>query len=200
MVREAVFADDGSVEHLAIDFEQHCDGAVPALFGAVRVNALATPLPQIDVDGDQHNNFADNCPEVANPDHASRDGDAFGDACDPYPDRADDLGACLVDRDAGASPQVAQLQTQLAAANAQIEAVETDSDGDRVLDLVDLCSDTPEGQSVDVNGCTPAQACAAVELSSKQSKKLCLLIHSDDGRKLCKVTKGPAKTKICSAR
>ena len=200
VVREAVFADDGSVEHLAIDFEQHCEGAVPALFGAVRVNALATPLPQLDVDGDQHKNFADNCPEVANPDQANRDGDAFGDACDPYADRADDLGACLVDRDAGASPQVAQLQTQLAAANAQIEAVEADSDGDGVLDLVDLCPDTPEGQSVDVNGCTPAQACAAVEISAKQSKKLCLLIHSDDGQKLCKVAKGPAKTKICRAR
>mgnify|MGYP003694383171 CR=1 FL=1 len=62
-----------------------------------------------------------------------------------------------------------------------------------VLDLVDLRSDTPEGQSVDVNGCAPAQACAAVELSSKQSRSCCLLIHSDDGRKLCKVAKGPAR-------
>ena len=61
-------------------------------------------------------------------------------------------------------------------------------------------AETPEGASVDANGCTPVQACAAVVITSKQSKKLCLLIHSDDGLKLCKVAKGPAKTKICRAR
>ena len=49
---EAVFADDGSVVHLAIDFEQHCEGAPAALFGAVRINSLLAPSPTFDRDGD----------------------------------------------------------------------------------------------------------------------------------------------------
>jgi len=200
VVREAVFADDGSVKNLAIDFEQRCEGYMPPLIGAVRINALHTPLPQLDSDGDQHLDFADDCPGVANPDQSDRDGDGYGDACDPYPDQADNLGACLVDRDASGYPQLQQLQAQLAAANAQIAVVTADSDGDGVLDIADLCDDTLQGADVDVNGCTPAQACAAVRITTKQSQKLCLLVHSDDGFKLCKVAKGPNKTKVCQAR
>ncbi len=185
-VLEAVFADDGSVAHLAIDFEQHCEGAGPALFGAVRINSLQSPSPTFDRDGDRVVDLADNCPLTPNPDQADRDRDRIGDPCDPYPDEPNDLGACLLDRDAGTSPIVQQLMA--------------DSDGDGVLDLADHCDETPEGASVDADGCTPLQACAAVQITSKQSKKLCLLVHSDDGQKLCKVAKGPAKTKICRAR
>ena len=200
VVREAVFEDDGSVRNLAIDFEQYCEGYMPPLIGAVRFNALHTPLPQLDSDGDHHLDFADNCPGVANPDQSDRDGDELGDACDPYPDQADNLGQCLTDRDASSFPQVQQLQAQLAAANAQIAVVTADSDGDGVLDLADHCAGTAEGASVDQDGCTPAQACAAVEITAKASKKLCLLIHSDAGVKLCKVAKGPNKTKLCRPR
>ena len=197
VVREAVFADDGSVENLAIDFEQSCEGTMPPLIGAVRINALHTSLPQADSDGDHHFDFADNCPGVANQDQSDRDADGLGDACDPYPDQADNLGQCLTDRDAGGYPQMAQLQAQLAAA---IAVATDDGDGDGVVDLADHCAGTPEGANVDQDGCSPAQACAAVQITTAASKKLCVLVHSDAGAKLCKVAKGPNKTKLCWPR
>lgn len=48
VVREAVYDSSGNVLTLAIDFEQHCEGGVPALLGVVRINSsipLAAPDP-----------------------------------------------------------------------------------------------------------------------------------------------------------
>jgi hypothetical protein len=38
-VLEAVYGVQGAVNGFAVDFEQHCEGAVPALFGQLRVNS-----------------------------------------------------------------------------------------------------------------------------------------------------------------
>ena len=39
VVLEGEYGPDGEVHKLAIDFEQHCDGGAPALFGSVRINS-----------------------------------------------------------------------------------------------------------------------------------------------------------------
>lgn len=49
LVSDAAFAADGSVQSLAIDFEQHCEGAPPALFGSVRFNSSVPVEPRVSV-------------------------------------------------------------------------------------------------------------------------------------------------------
>jgi hypothetical protein len=43
-ILEAVYGPDGEVERFAADFEQHCEGQEPALFGRIRLDA-SDPLP-----------------------------------------------------------------------------------------------------------------------------------------------------------
>ena len=47
VVLEAVFGPSGETQVLAIDFEQHCEGGAPALFGSLRYNSAVpfTPRP-----------------------------------------------------------------------------------------------------------------------------------------------------------
>jgi hypothetical protein len=46
-VTDAVYAADGTVSSLAFNFEQHCEGATPALFGTFTYNANApTGVPE----------------------------------------------------------------------------------------------------------------------------------------------------------
>jgi len=49
LVSEISIASDGTPLKLAIDFEQHCEGAVPALFGSVRFNSDVPVAPQVSV-------------------------------------------------------------------------------------------------------------------------------------------------------
>lgn len=49
LVEELVFNNDGSVARLSLDFEQHCDGAPPALFGSVRFNSKFTLAPRFGI-------------------------------------------------------------------------------------------------------------------------------------------------------
>jgi hypothetical protein len=49
LVSQLTFATDGSVQSLAIDFEQHCEGMVPALYGSVRINSTVTLVPRVSV-------------------------------------------------------------------------------------------------------------------------------------------------------
>jgi hypothetical protein len=44
-VLEAVYRDTGEVERFAATFEQHCEGGVPALLGAVLFNSTLPPPP-----------------------------------------------------------------------------------------------------------------------------------------------------------
>jgi len=49
VVLEADIGAAGDVRKLAIDFEQHCNGAVPALLGSVRYNSLLSTQPRLSV-------------------------------------------------------------------------------------------------------------------------------------------------------
>jgi hypothetical protein len=49
LLSELVVAPDGTVERLAVDFEQHCDGAPPALYGSMRYNSRISLVPRISV-------------------------------------------------------------------------------------------------------------------------------------------------------
>jgi Calx-beta domain-containing protein len=49
LVMEAAFDTAGNVLRLAIDFEQHCEGATPALFGSVRYNSTVSAIPRVSV-------------------------------------------------------------------------------------------------------------------------------------------------------
>ena len=80
VVLEAVFAAPGQLSQLALDFEQHCEGAVPALFGIVRYNSS---VPVADRDGDGVIDIEDDCPDTPNADQRDIDGDGLGDVCDP---------------------------------------------------------------------------------------------------------------------
>jgi hypothetical protein len=166
---------DGVVRHFAADFEQHCEGAPPALFGVVRFNAETAPN-DFDQDDDGIIDVADNCPAIANPDQANADGDEFGDVCDPYPHDADNLQACLVDNQA-ANQQIASLQGQITTLQGQVTTLQgenavlqnqvivltaqlRDTDNDGMIDTYDTCSVTPAGLAVDSTGCSVAQFCS----------------------------------------
>ena len=46
-VLEAAFGGNGEIEQLAVDFEQHCEGQTPALFGKVRYNTTVGVPPRV---------------------------------------------------------------------------------------------------------------------------------------------------------
>ncbi|HTS01482.1 MAG TPA: Calx-beta domain-containing protein, partial [Thermoanaerobaculia bacterium] len=48
-VLEEQFGPAGEIQVLAIDYEQHCDGAGPALFGSIRYNSLLDTGPRLSV-------------------------------------------------------------------------------------------------------------------------------------------------------
>lgn len=47
VVLEVAYAQDGSVTTFAADFEQHCEDAIPALFGSVRFNSSVGLAPDV---------------------------------------------------------------------------------------------------------------------------------------------------------
>ena len=49
VVLEAVYGSSGEVERFGADFEQHCEGATPALFGSIRFNSTIGFVPQLAV-------------------------------------------------------------------------------------------------------------------------------------------------------
>ena len=79
-VFEAQFAGDGTPLVFSADFEQHCEGMEPALFGSVRYRAAFRPVKK-DLDGDGWLDKEDNCRGVANPTQYDTDADGRGDGC-----------------------------------------------------------------------------------------------------------------------
>jgi hypothetical protein len=74
----------GEVLRFAADFEQHCEGAGPALTGRILFNATGPPFPPPpDTDSDGVVDTLDNCAELANPGQDDQDADGLGDPCDP---------------------------------------------------------------------------------------------------------------------
>ncbi len=51
LVSDFALAQDGSVARLAIDFEQHCEGAPPALYGSFRYNSKVSQVPRLGIGG-----------------------------------------------------------------------------------------------------------------------------------------------------
>lgn len=49
LVSDFALNPDGTIARLAIDFEQHCEGATPALYGSVRYNSKVTQVPRFGV-------------------------------------------------------------------------------------------------------------------------------------------------------
>jgi hypothetical protein len=49
VVLEAVYGAGGSVDNFAADYEQHCEGGNPALFGSVRINSNVPLAPRLSV-------------------------------------------------------------------------------------------------------------------------------------------------------
>lgn len=103
-VLEIVTSLDGSITSFAADFEQHCQGQPPALYGYVRVSS-ALSLPG-DSDGDGRRDPSDNCPQLSNASQRNTDGDDLGDDCDPYPLSRDNVNGTsgtflLLDSDTG---------------------------------------------------------------------------------------------------
>jgi hypothetical protein len=83
-VFEAEFGPDGTPLVFSADFEQHCEGGAPALFGSVRYRAAFRPVKK-DLDGDGWLDAADNCRGVANPPQYDGDADGRGDGCGLLP-------------------------------------------------------------------------------------------------------------------
>jgi hypothetical protein len=49
LVSDFALAQDGTVARLAVDFEQHCEGAPPALYGSFRYNSKVSAVPRLGI-------------------------------------------------------------------------------------------------------------------------------------------------------
>lgn len=217
-VLELKRAPGGEVLNLAIDFELRCD-AGGSVLGIVRFNSEEIGAPELDVDADGVINIADSCPMDRNADQANRDGDELGDACDPYPDQRDNLGACQAESGAERALRTADEQTladlagesaslrsenrTLREENERLRALLSDSDGDRVANERDQCAGSPTGVAVDESGCTRAQFCERIPLVSFAGGLRCVAagFASESAFTSCTVDLGDAASGArCKAR
>ncbi|MCW5890612.1 MAG: hypothetical protein KIT14_08675 [bacterium] len=68
---------------------------------------------------------------------------------------------------------LAEKTSQVASITAELAAATADADGDGVRDAADACADTPAGAVVDARGCSQAQFCGAVDVSTKAGRNVC---------------------------
>lgn len=142
----------------------------------MHIHKRATPLSPVDPDSDADGavDVMDNCPTTSNADQADHDLDGIGDACDLFPDNADnDQAQCTADL-AQTNANLATARATLAAVQAQLATAIADADGDGVRDLDDACAGTAAGASVDRQGCSQAQFCAAISVQDSTGRKICL--------------------------
>lgn len=104
-----------------------------------------------DDDGDGVFDIEDNCSLISNADQTDSDGDGQGDVCDGDQDGdgyANDADNC---------PYVANTNQNDSDGDGLGDACDVDVDGDNVGNDIDICPFTPEGELVDLNGCSIAQ-------------------------------------------
>jgi DNA-binding beta-propeller fold protein YncE len=120
-----------------------------------KIQVITTqPLPDTDEDGIPDN--ADNCPYDYNPGQGDQDVDGLGDVCDPFPENADNLGACMEINEY----QSAEIE-ELKAENESLMAMLADDDNDGILNTYDLCPGTRGDTEVDSNGCSLEEFCSS---------------------------------------
>jgi hypothetical protein len=121
-------------------------------FGLARY--LDVETPEGDSDGDGVPDASDNCP-TPNPDQSDRDHDSIGDVCDPFPNDPDNAEA--------------RCERDLRDCNTREFA---DDDGDGEADATDRCPVTSD-RPVDGDGCSLAQFCARIEITSRDTARAC---------------------------
>lgn len=154
-------------------------GALGGVAGQYQLTVSTEPVP-VDSDGDGVDDREDNCPEDANADQADADGDTLGDVCDPFPNDPDnELVQCLADLEAitadhdACHEELEDVETELGDAMAALMVATADADGDGRRDQDDRCADTTSGGAVDDAGCSQAQFCTAIDVSTGAGKKAC---------------------------
>lgn len=187
----------GEIEPLTGTLTGTLDEGFPISFNFGRASTASITLiftSVTDTDGDGFGDSVDNCPFVANNDQADTDGDGVGDACNDAEDFdgdefADNLDNCPDDPNPGqedrdfdligdvcdAFPddpnnELAQCEEDLAACEAVPAFVDTDGDGED--DSTDACPGTLTSV-IDQAGCSQAQFCAAIDVNSFITAKVC---------------------------
>jgi outer membrane protein assembly factor BamB len=146
-VKEIEFSGS-TVVKAAIDFEQHCEGATPALFGNIRFNSTID-----DPDGDKIVAAIDNCPGVANYDQFDTDHDSVGDACDTDID-ADGKKNAVDNCPDNANPS--QLDSD---GDGMGDPCDNDTDNDGISDVVDNCPYLSNADQLDTDGDVVGDVC-----------------------------------------
>lgn len=157
-------------------FVDRTGGYLLAAMDATLLVMTAEGLGEVtDTDGDGVDDRYDDCPTVANPDQSNVDGDAHGDACDPFPTEPNDHAACLASV-ADLSGTVAGLEAELETLRPQVE----DADDDGVPNALDQCADTVGRAVVDASGCAWDQFCATT-----MDRRFCRLLdwRNDEPRR-----------------
>ena len=85
------------------------------MFYADRLFRVVSP----DTDEDGVADAFDNCADDPNVDQGDRDGDGFGDVCDPFPDDVDHLASCSIALNT-CQDMVTQLEAEIASLRARV--------------------------------------------------------------------------------